>query len=153
LIKVGVSDIAAHLFVIYWGMASFFTPPVCIAVYVACGISGARVSATGLYAVRLGVGVFLIPFAFAIHPALLLKGPILQIFLTAVIAAIAAIAIGSGSGGYGLKALNVIQRGMLIAGGITMVLPGYQSFAIGLLLIFVSLAWQWLQKRNDMAAI
>jgi len=151
LIKVGVSDIAAHLFVIYWGMASFFTPPVCIAVYVACGISGARVGATGLYAVRLGVGVFLIPFAFALHPALLLKGPIVQILLTAVIATIAAVAIGSGSGGYGLKSLNALQRGMLIAGAIAMVLPGYHTVATGLFFIFVSLAWQWLQKRNENA--
>ena len=151
LVKVGVSDIAAHLFVIYWGMASFFTPPVCIAIYVACGISGAGVMATGMNAVRLGVGVFLIPFAFALHPALLLKGSIPQIILTGIIAAIAAIALGSGSGGYCLKHLNWIQRGMLIAGGILMVVPGVQSLVIGLLLIFFSLAWQWLQKRNAVA--
>ncbi|NIS78713.1 MAG: TRAP transporter large permease subunit, partial [Anaerolineales bacterium] len=56
LMKIGVSDIAAHLFVIYWGLASFFTPPVCLAVYVACGISGAGIWETGLKAVRLGVG-------------------------------------------------------------------------------------------------
>lgn len=151
LIKTGVPDIAAHLFVIYWGMASFFTPPVCIAVFVACGISGARVGQTGLHAVRLGIGVFLIPLAFALHPALLLKGSAPQILLTAVIAAIAAIALGSGSGGYCLKHLNWVQRGMLILGGITMVLPGYPSVVIGLLLIFFSIAWQWLQKRIEAA--
>ncbi|MBU2499610.1 MAG: TRAP transporter fused permease subunit [Proteobacteria bacterium] len=150
--KVGVSDIAAHLFVIYWGMASFFTPPVCIAVYVACGISGASVMATGVSAVRLGMGVFLIPYAFALHPALLLKGSIPEIILTALIATIAAVAIGSGSGGYGIKDLNVFQRIMALAGGFIMVLPGVQSVVIGLLLIFISLAWQWFEKGKETAA-
>ena len=149
LIKVGVSDIAAHLFVIYWGMASFFTPPVCIAVFVACGISGASVGATGLNAVRLGIGVFLIPYAFALHPALLLKGTVFEIILTGIVATIAAVAIGSGSGGYCLKKLNWVQRGMLIAGGISMVLPGYQSVVVGLLLIFFSIVWQWFSKRAE----
>jgi TRAP transporter 4TM/12TM fusion protein len=148
LIKVGVSDIAAHLFVIYWGMASFFTPPVCIAVFVACGISGASVGATGLNAVRLGIGVFLIPYAFALHPALLLKGTITDIILTAIVATIAAVAIGSGSGGYCLKKLNWVQRGMLVLGGISMVLPGYQSVVFGLLLIFFSIIWQWFSKKE-----
>jgi len=148
LIKVGVTDIAAHLFVIYWGMASFFTPPVCIAVFVACGISGASVGATGLNAVRLGIGVFLIPYAFALHPALLLKGTVTEIILTAIVATIAAVAIGSGSGGYCLKKLNWVQRGMLVSGGISMVLPGYQSVAVGLALIFGSIVWQWFSKRE-----
>jgi len=146
LMKVGVSDIAAHLFVIYWGMASFFTPPVCIAVYVACGISGAGVMATGFNAVRLGVGVFLIPYAFAVHPALLLKGSIFEIALTAGLASLSAVAIGSGSGGYCLRRLNWGQRGLLIAGGIAMVLPGYSSVLAGLVLISFSVGWQWMEK-------
>ena len=148
LVKVGVSDVAAHLFVIYWGMASFFTPPVCIAIYVACGISGAGVMATGVHAVRLGVGVFLIPFAFALHPALLLNGSVFQILITAIMATIAAVALGSGSGGYCLKHLNWLQRGLLIAGGISMVIPGVHSISTGVLFILVSIVWQGVQKRQ-----
>ncbi|UCG63801.1 MAG: TRAP transporter fused permease subunit [Deltaproteobacteria bacterium] len=148
LMKVGVSGIAAHLFVIYWGLASFFTPPVCIAVYVACGISGAGVWETGWKAVRLGIGVFLIPFAFVLHPALLLKGSAGQVIMTGIIATGAAIAIGCGIAGYCLKRLNWVQRFMLIVGAISMILPRYQTVAIGLILVAASLLWQWLQKRQ-----
>ncbi|NWG75525.1 MAG: TRAP transporter fused permease subunit, partial [Rubrivivax sp.] len=66
LLKVGVPDIAAHLFVIYWGMTSFITPPVCIALYVAVGISGGNLWWTGLHAVRLGAGYYIVPFAFVL---------------------------------------------------------------------------------------
>src|SRR5581483_6555265 len=62
--RLGVSDMAAHLFVIYWGLASFYTPPLCIAVYVAIAISGGRLWETGWQAVRLGIAAFVIPFAF-----------------------------------------------------------------------------------------
>jgi TRAP transporter 4TM/12TM fusion protein len=148
LMKVGVSGIAAHLFVIYWGLASFFTPPVCIAVYVACGISGAGVWETGWKAVRLGIGVFLIPFAFVLHPALLLKGSAGQVIMTGIIATAAAIAIGCGIAGYCLERLNWVQRFMLIVGAISMILPRYQTVAIGLILVAASLLWQWLQKRQ-----
>lgn len=148
LIKVGVSDIAAHLFVIYWGMASFFTPPVCIAVYVACGISGAGVGATGFNAVRLGVGVFLIPLAFALHPALLLQGSVIEIIVTGSLATIAAIAIGSSSGGYCMTRLNWVQRIMLLVGSVLMISIRYQIVAIGLILLSVTLVWQWQQRKN-----
>ena len=39
----GVPDIAAHLFVVYWGLASHITPPVCVTVFVTCSISGAGI--------------------------------------------------------------------------------------------------------------
>ena len=92
--------------------------------------------------------MFLIPYAFALHPALLLKGTVGEIILTVIIATIAAVAIGSGSGGYCLKKLNWVQRGMLVSGGISMVLPGYQSIVVGLVLIFFSIIWQWFSKRE-----
>lgn len=151
LMKIGIPDIAAHLFVIYWGLASFFTPPVCIAVYVACGISGAGVWETGRNAVRLGVGVFLIPFAFVLHPGLLLKGSAAQVIITGIVATAAAVAISCGSAGYCLKRLNWAQRAMLVAGAIFMILPGYQTVTIGLILVAASLLWQWLRKRHGIA--
>ena len=147
LMKIGVPDIAAHLFVIYWGLASFFTPPVCLAVYVACGISQAGIWETGRRAVKLGIGVFLIPFAFVLHPALLLKGSAVQIILTGLIAATAAVAIGCGVAGYCLKRLNWAQRTMLLVGAISMILSRSETMVIGLILVIASLLWQRLQKR------
>ncbi|MDP2646699.1 MAG: TRAP transporter fused permease subunit [Desulfobacterales bacterium] len=149
LIKAGVPDIAAHLFVIYWGMASFFTPPVCIAVFVACGISGARVGETGLHAIRLGVGVFLIPLAFALHPALLLMGSVPQIIVTTILAAVAAVAVGSGLSGYCLKPAGWVQRLMLVAGAVLMILPDWSTVALGVMGIAGAVIWQWVQLRSS----
>jgi len=147
LMKIGVPDFAAHLFVIYWGMASFFTPPVCLAVYVACGISRARVGETGLHAVRLGIGVFLIPIAFVLHPALLMSGSLLKIVLTGIIATLAAIAMGSGSAGYFVKTLNYVQRMMLVIGAVFMIMPNISTIIVGFILLIIPVMWQLFQKN------
>ena len=73
LIRLGVSDVAAHLYVIYWGLASFYTPPTCIAVFVTASIAKSKVWETGWEAVRLGIAAFLIPFAFVYNDGLLLQ--------------------------------------------------------------------------------
>lgn len=149
LMKFGISDFAAHLFVIYWGLASFFTPPVCLAVFVACGISGATMGATGLHAIRLGIGVFLIPMAFALHPALLLQGSPSKILLTVLTATIASVAVGCATAGYCLRQLNWAQRSILLVGAIAMILPGYEMLIGGLVLIAASVGYQYLQKRAN----
>ena len=152
LIKIGVPDVASHLFVIYWGMASFFTPPVCLSVYVACGISGANVFETGLKAIQLGIGVFLVPIAFVLHPALLLKGNYTQIILTGTLAIGAAIIVGAGLAGYFLKRLNILERFMLVLGAILLIFPSNLSELAGFILITISIFWQFMQKRSRLIA-
>jgi TRAP-type uncharacterized transport system fused permease subunit len=152
LMQTGISDVAAHLFVIYWGLASFFTPPVCIAVFVACGISGAGAGQTGRNAVKLGIGVFLVPFAFVLHPELLLQGSILGIAITAVLSLAAATALGAGLAGYGMRTLTLLERGMMIAGALVMIVPGPLPFALGAALIVVSSAWQWFTRTRPVPA-
>ncbi len=68
LINLGVDPLAAHLFVFYFGVAHFITPPVALAAYVAAGISGARMMETALQAMRLGIVVNMIPFVFVYEP-------------------------------------------------------------------------------------
>lgn len=143
LTKIGVPDIAAHLFVIYWGMASFITPPVCLAVYVACGISGADIWRTGASAVRLGVGFFLIPFAFVLSPALLGMGTPVQIILATVTALIGGVSLASGLAGFGIARLNVVQCLMQSIGGAILILRDWRLETAGLLLVALSLLWQW----------
>ena len=152
LMQIGISDVAAHLFVIYWGMASFFTPPVCIAVYVACGISGAPVWQTGLNAVKFGIGVFLVPFAFVLHPELLLQGSIPRIALTGALALVGAAVLGAGLAGYGAKSLTPLERGLMIAGAVVLIVPGTLTFALGASLIAASLAWQWFTRTRPVHA-
>ena len=68
----GLSTLVVHLFVFYYGVASSLTPPVAIAAYVAAPIAGANPIKTALMALRIGAAKFIIPFAFAYYPTLLL---------------------------------------------------------------------------------
>lgn len=142
LILMGVPDIAAHLFVVYWGLASHITPPVCITVYVTCGISGAGIWETGRDAVRLAIGKYVLPFSFALNPALLLIGPVNSVAVGVASAFVGAVSVSSGTIGYGLRRLGWIERALLIAGGVLLILPGWRTLMIGSALVGISLLTQ-----------
>ena len=140
LIRLGVSDMAAHLFVIYWGLASFYTPPTCIAVFVTSSIANSKVWPTGWEAVRLGIAAFLIPFAFVYNPGLLMQGSVVDIVMAVVTAALGAALLAAGIRGYGFALLNPIQRVIVFGGGLLLIAPGLTMPAIGLGVGAVALA-------------
>jgi len=148
LILMGVPDIAAHLFVVYWGLASHITPPVCITVYVTCGISGAGIWETGRDAVRLAIGKYLLPFSFALNPALLLIGPVNAVVMGAVSAFVGAVSVSAGTIGYGLRRLGAFERVLLIAGGVLLILPGLRTLIVGGILVGISLVLQSPRLHN-----
>jgi len=142
LILMGVPDIAAHLFVVYWGLASHITPPVCITVYVTCGISGAGIWETGRDAVRLAIGKYLLPFSFALNPALLLIGPVNAVVMGVASAFAGAVSVSAGTIGYGLRRLGVLERVLLIVGGILLILPGLRTLVVGGIIVAIALMLQ-----------
>jgi TRAP transporter 4TM/12TM fusion protein len=123
VIALGVPDLSAHLFVIYWGLASFITPPVCVAVYVAIGISGSKVWETGWEAVKIGMACYLVPYAFILNPELVMMGEPVDIVMKVIVMAIGCIYLAAGFQGYGLTPLNLIERVILVATGIAVVTP------------------------------
>ena len=146
LIRLGVSDLAAHLYVIYWGLASFYTPPTCIAVYVTCGLSGSKVWETGWESVKLGIAAFLVPVAFAINPGLLLQGSPWKILLATTTALIGAVLLACGIRGYAFSPIGSASRLILVVAGILFILPGLILPGIGLVLTLIALAPHWLGK-------
>lgn len=151
LITLGVPDIAAHLFVVYWGLASFYTPPMCIVVYVTIGISGSRVWETGWEAVRIGIASFLIPFGFALNPALMLRGSLTEIFWAVGTATIGAILVSCGARGFAMLDMGAIQRILFLLAGACFIAPGVQLPGIGLAIAVVLLGIQYYRasKRTD----
>jgi TRAP-type uncharacterized transport system fused permease subunit len=117
LMALGVSTVGAHLYVVYWGLASFFTPPLCIAVFITAGIAKSDVWETGWEAVRLGLGAFLVPFAFVLEPALLLDGSFTEIFRATATALAGAICLSTGLRGFALARLTIFGRICMIIGG------------------------------------
>ena len=147
LIDLGVPDIAAHLYVVYWGLASFYTPPMCIVVYVVIGISGTKVWETGWEAVRIGIAAFFIPFGFALNPALMLRGTLTEIFWAVGTATIGAILVACGARGFALRDMGVVERIIFLVAGALFIAPGYQLPAAGLAIALVLLGIQYMRGR------
>lgn len=91
LTGMGVTPMAAHLFIFYFGVLSFLTPPVAVSSYVAAGLAGAGMWETGWLGLRYSAVAYLLPFLWCYEPALLLEGswPAILIAAAAVLAAVA----------------------------------------------------------------
>jgi TRAP-type uncharacterized transport system fused permease subunit len=72
LANLGVPPLASHLFVLYYGVISEITPPVCASAYAAAGIAGANPFRTGISAFSLGIAKLIVPMVFVYSPAMLL---------------------------------------------------------------------------------
>ena len=131
LVAAGFDPVAVHLFMLYWGMVSFITPPVAIAAFVAAGIARAAPIEVGLQAVRLGSTMYFVPFFFVLNPALILRGDPWEIAVVVGTAVLGIWLIGSAIEGY-LVLLGRLDRGiggamarvLLFASGMAMALPG-----------------------------
>src|SRR6185295_6147426 len=105
LVQAGVHPLAAHLFLFYFGMISLITPPDCLPVYIAASIARANFWQTGWTAMRLGVAAYLVPFIFALHPALILQGSLQEVLIAVVTASIGVIFLAAGCAGYVFRPL------------------------------------------------
>jgi len=82
LVQGGLDPLASHLFIFYWGMVSYITPPVALGAYAAATIAGANPIRTGFEAMRLGSIIYFVPFFFVLDTAFILKGSWPHIVLT-----------------------------------------------------------------------
>lgn len=128
----GLDPMAVHMFILYWGMLSFITPPVALGAFAAATVAGARPMETGLQAMRLGSVIYFIPFLFVLNPALIMQGEplmIVAVFIQAIIgivlfaSAMQGYLMGVGRLGYGMLQEAVI-RGLVLIAGLLLALPG-----------------------------
>ena len=131
LIKAGFDPLAVHLFMMYWGMVSFITPPVSLAAFVAAGISGSRPIDVGFQSMRLGSAMYFVPFFFVLNPALILRGDPVDIVSVICTAFIGIALIASALEGYLVRVgtmhtgvLGLLARLVLALGGLAMAIPG-----------------------------
>jgi len=153
LVEVGIEPMAAHLFVLYFGMLSMITPPVALAAFTAASIAGSEPMRTGVTALRLGWAAYLIPFLFVIDPSFILAGDISNILLTLVTAVIGIALVSMGVIGYADRLLGWVERLLYMFAGLGLLLPamaftGAQwSDLLGAVLALALLGWTLLQKR------
>ncbi len=110
LVEAGVTPIAAHLFILYFGMMSMITPPVALAAFAAAAISKASPMRTGLAAMRIGWAAFILPFAFVATPALLFQGTVPEVLTAAALTAVGVTGVTAGIVGQWGRALGPIAR-------------------------------------------
>src|SRR5690606_30453476 len=95
LVSAGFDPMAVHLFMLYWGMVSFITPPVAIAAFVAAGLARCAPMQVGMQSVRLGSTMYFVPFFFVLNPALILRGTPLEIAIVVGTAIVGILLIAS----------------------------------------------------------
>jgi TRAP transporter 4TM/12TM fusion protein len=123
LVKVGVPPLAAHLFILYFGMMSLITPPVAPAAYVAAAIAGAPSMATGWTAMRFGWSSYIVPFLFVYSPAILMKGSIADIVMVTLTSIAGIWLICAAMTGYFVRVMSRVMRLAFATAGILLLSP------------------------------
>jgi TRAP transporter 4TM/12TM fusion protein len=129
--QAGLNELAVHLFILYWGMVSYITPPVALGAFAAATLAGAAPMKSGFEAMKLGGVIYIAPFFFVLNPALIGVGPAWEVATSVVTALIGVWFISAALQGHvsllgdmpgGL--VGAILRVMLFAGGLSMAMPG-----------------------------
>jgi TRAP-type uncharacterized transport system fused permease subunit len=154
LIKLGVPDFAAHMFIFYYAVLSEVSPPTALSPFAAAAITGGDPYKTTLQCWKYTVPAFLVPFMFVLDPSgqgLLLMGSTKalatanwwSIATVTLTAAIGVAALAGGFQGWALKKTSVLERWMLIVAGVLLVYPSTLSSLIGVSLVVLALAKQY----------
>jgi TRAP-type uncharacterized transport system fused permease subunit len=147
----GVPPLAAHLFILYYGILADLTPPVCVAAYAAAGIAGSNPFRTGLTAFRLGLGKALVPFVFAYAPVMLIVLPgfgLGEFLLVTLSCAAGVAALGIAMTGFLFAPLSWPARLPLIAASLLMISPSLHATLAGLALVAPVALLNWIAARR-----
>jgi TRAP transporter 4TM/12TM fusion protein len=147
LLKLGVDEVAAHLFFIYWGVLGAVTPPTCEAAVVAAGIAKGNWLKTGFLSMKLGAVAFFLPYFFVLNPALVGRGGTLDVILSAVTGFLGAIAMAYGLFAWVNSRMNLPLRFLFFAGGLMLLFPEHMTSLVGLGVVLVALGFERILKK------
>ncbi|MCM3740917.1 TRAP transporter permease [Oceanobacillus luteolus] len=143
LIQLGVNEVAAHMFVFYFGVMSGLTPPVAITAYTTAGIAGSNPLMTSVYSMRIGMGGFFIPFIFAYNPILLMQGgTTIEMSIAIFSAFLSCILFAGALEDYFFGRLGALKRIIMFVSALLLVVPGILTDLIGLSIAITILVWQ-----------
>jgi TRAP transporter 4TM/12TM fusion protein len=163
LVDMGITVPGAHLFIIYFGMMSMVTPPICFAAFTAATLAGADLMKTGVVAFRIALAGQLVPFYFALNPGLLLIGSIADIGIAIVRALAGLFAAGLAFEIFRLwphdrdattpRMAIYLRRLMFFAAGIALIFPAILPTLIGAACLVAGLLLVLLLSRSQRPAI
>jgi TRAP-type uncharacterized transport system fused permease subunit len=163
LIKLGVPDFAAHMFIFYYAVLSEVSPPTALSPFAAAAITGGGPYRTTLQSWKYTAPAFLVPFMFVLDPAgvgLLLGGSFKNlaqadwgsIARVTITACFGIAALAGGLQGWLFRKTNLLERWLLIVSGLMLVYPSALSDYIGLALLIAVIAMQRLRAAPKVAA-
>ena len=145
----GMSAMAANMFVFYFGIVADITPPVALAAYAGSAIAKSKPMRTALNASRLAIAAFLVPYVFALNPAMLFIDTVwYEVVLIAVSSFIGMISISVALEGYLIHEVNPLGRILCAAGGLALLIPGTLSDLAGLAALAIVLVAQIIENKR-----
>ena len=150
LIRMGVPAVAAHFFVFYFGIVADLTPPVALAAYAGAAIAQANPMKTAITATKLAIGAFIVPYVFALNPAMLFVDTnAFEVITICITSFIGICAISAALEGYLMRHMNALQRLLSAAGGLLLLYPGLVTDSIGLGLVVVVILLQIMARKKN----
>lgn len=159
LLKLEVNLLAAHLFILYFGVVADITPPVALAAYAGAGIAGSNSMKTGFQALKIALAAFIVPYIFAINPELIMVEeivgttvvfmPFIQALPVILSAVIGILCLASAVEAYLIRKTNIIERVLLAGAALMLLNPGYLSDAFGLAVLVGTYLFQRMQNKRE----
>lgn len=150
LIQTGIDPMAAHLYIFYWGIVSFITPPVALAAIAAASIAKADAMAVGFKSLRVGSVLLVLPVLFVLQPALILKGSPADLVQAAVTAICAVLLLAAAMEGYlwRLGSLPFAARIGFGIGGLLLLIPEIYTDLVGAVIALATIAAVAMARRG-----
>lgn len=149
LIRMGVPTVAAHFFVFYFGIVADLTPPVALASYAGAAIAQANPMKAALTSTKLAIGAFIVPYVFALSPAMLLVDTnIPTVLLIGVTSFIGIFAVSASLEGFLVGHMPWYERILSAVGGLMLIDPGPVTDTVGIALVGAMFLLQIIQKKK-----
>ena len=150
LIKLGVPMISAHFFVFYFGIVADLTPPVALAAYAGAAIAQANPMKTAITSTKLAIGAFIVPYIFALNPALLfIDTSVPEVISICITSLVGMFGVSMALEGYLLCNMRWYERIVSIIGGLLLIYPGAVTDIIGLLIVTVVVLLQYIDRKKQ----
>ena len=150
LIRMGVPAIAAHFFVFYFGIVADLTPPVALAAYAGAAIAQGNPMKTAITATKLAVAAFIVPYVFALNPAMLFVDTnLVGVITISVTSFVGIFAVSASLEGYLKTNMPWYERVVCCVGGLMLIFPGVTTDVIGVAMVALVFVMQFAAAKKS----
>ena len=148
--SIGVTKMAAHFFVFYFGIVADITPPVALAAYAGSAIAKADPMKTGFSATKLAIAAFIVPYIFAFSHQMLFVDVTgaFQVVQICISALLGIFGVAAALNGFLYRPIPALLRVAMAVGGLGMMIPGTATDIAGFVLVVGIVLYQRFSARR-----